>query len=116
MKSDLGDSDDGKDNQVRSRPIRHNVSSDWETEDQETIIETPLRRPNTMPVVLTCRKGKFPLANWTSLAKGQGNNSQNDGHDITNIPFPKGDPDVERNSVARAPINRSQNYPAILPM
>ena len=82
LKLDWSDSDDGKDNQVRKRPIQHDVSSDWqtETEDQETIVETPLRRPNTMPKVLTCRKGKFLFANWTSVAKGQGHNSQNDGH------------------------------------
>ena len=36
-----------------------------------------------MPKVLTCRKGKFPLANWTSVAKGQGHNSQNDRHYIS---------------------------------
>ena len=56
MKSDWGDSDDGTDNQVRKRPIRHDVPSDWEveTEDQETMVEILLRRPNTMPKVLTC--------------------------------------------------------------
>ena len=90
MKSDWSDSDDGNDNQVRNRPIRHDITSDWktETEDQKTIVETPLKRPNTLPMVLTCRKGKFPLANGTSVAKGQGNNSQNDAHDISNNPFP----------------------------
>ena len=73
MKSDWSDSDDGKDNQARKKPIRHDITSDWETEreDQETIIEASLRRPNTMPKVLTCRKGKFPVANWTSIAKGK---------------------------------------------
>ena len=62
---------------------------------------------------MTCKKGKFPLVNLTSVAKGQGSNSQNDGHDITNTPFPRRDPDAERNSTARAPINRSQTYPVI---
>ena len=64
---------------------------------------------------LTCRKGKLPLANWTSVAKGQGNNSQNDRHDISNTPFPRGDQDAERNSVMMASISRSQTYPPILP-
>ena len=74
MKSNWSDLDDGKDNQVRKRPIRNNVTTDWEkeTEDQETIVGAPLRRLNTMPKVLTHGKGKFPLANWTSVAKGQG--------------------------------------------
>ena len=48
--------------------MRSEITSDWETEiedDQDTIVETPLRRPNTMPKVLTSRKGKYPLANWT---------------------------------------------------
>ena len=46
MKSDWSDSDDGKDNQARNKPIRHNITSDWEkeTECQETIVEAPLRR------------------------------------------------------------------------
>ena len=50
--------------------------------------------------VLTREKGRYPLANWTSIVKGQGNNlpkeTQNDRHDISNIPFPRGDPDAER--------------------
>ena len=56
MKSDWSDSDDGKDNQTRKITIIHDISSDWEakTEDQETIVETPLRRPNMMPKVLMC--------------------------------------------------------------
>ena len=47
------------------------------------------------------------------MAKGQGNNSQNDGHDISNNPFPRGDPDAERNSIMMASINRSQTYQPI---
>ena len=35
MKSDWSDSDDGKDNQVRKRPIRHDISSDWEKETED---------------------------------------------------------------------------------
>ena len=68
-----------------------------------------------MPKVLTCRKGKFPLANWTSVAKGQGHKSQNDGQDISSTSFPRRDPNEERSSAVMAPINRSQTYPAVLP-
>ena len=65
MKSDWSDSDEGKDNQVRKRPIVHDIS-DWDTEreDQETRVDTSFRWPNTMPKVLTCGIGKFPLTNW----------------------------------------------------
>ena len=68
-----------------------------------------------MPKVLTCRKGKFPLANWTSVAKGQGHNSHNDGHDIPSTSSQRKDPNAERNSAVIAPINRPQTYPAVLP-
>ena len=82
MKSDWStDSDDGKDNQARKKPIRHDVTSDWETvieDDQETIVKAPLRRPNIMPKVLTGRIRKYPLSNWTSVVKGQGNNPPKD--------------------------------------
>ena len=51
-----------------------------------------------MPNALTSKKGKYPLANWTSVIKGQRNNppkeKQNDGHDSSNIPFQEGDPDA----------------------
>ena len=45
MKSDCSNSYDGKDNQVRKRPIRHDITSDCETETeaQETIVESQLR-------------------------------------------------------------------------
>ena len=53
-----------------------------------------------MPKVLTHRKGKFPLVNWTSVANGQENDPpkeiQDDRHDISNIPFPRIDTDAER--------------------
>ena len=66
MKSDWStESDDRKDNQARKKPIRHDVTSDWETEiedDQDTIIKAPLRRPYTIPKLLTSGKGKYPLA------------------------------------------------------
>ena len=123
MKSDWStDTDDRKDDQARKKPIRHDVTSDWETEiedDQEIIIEAPLRRPNTMPKVLTSRIRKYPLANWSSVIEGQRNSlpkeKQNDGHDISNIPLQEGDPDAERDSVMMASINRSQTYPPVLP-
>ena len=50
-----------------------------------------------MPKVVTCGKGKFPLANLTSGAKGQGHNSQNDIHDISSTSFPRRDPNAEGN-------------------
>ena len=57
MKSDWStDSDDKEDDQATKKPIRHDITSDWETEIedvQETIIKAPLRRPNTIPKVLT---------------------------------------------------------------
>ena len=120
MKSDLGtDPDDGKDNQARKEPIRHGVTSYWETEHQETIAKAQFRKPGTTPKVLSCRKGKFPLANWTSVDKGQGHNPpneiQDDGHDISNNPFPRRDLDTEMDPVVMASINRSQAYPPILP-
>ena len=119
MKSDWSTDSD---NQARKKPTRHDVTSDWETEikdGQEKIVEAPLRRPNTMPKVFTGRIRKYPLANWTSVIKGQENNphkdKKNDGHDSSNIPFQEGNPDAERNSVMMASINRSQTYPPVLP-
>ena len=50
------------------------------------------------------------------MAEGKGNNSQNYGHVRTNALFLRRDLDAERNSRTRAPINRSQTYPAILPL
>ena len=68
---------------------------------------------------MTSGKGKYSLANWTSVIKGQGNNPpeeiQNDGHDLSNIPFQEGDQDAERDSGMMASINRSQMYPIVLP-
>ena len=54
-----------KNNQVRKRPMVHDIYSDWdtETEDQKTRVDAPLRRPNTIPKVLSGRKRKFPLVN-----------------------------------------------------
>ena len=65
MKSDWStDSDYGKDNQARKKPIRHDITSDWETkiEDQETIANTPLRRTNTMPKSIDLQKRKISFS------------------------------------------------------
>ena len=63
-----------------------------------------------MPKVLTSRKGKYPLTNWTIVIKGQGNNPhkeiQNDGHGLSSIPFQEGDPDAGRDSVMMASITQ----------
>ena len=67
-----------------------------------------------MAKVLTCRKGKLLLANWTGVAKGQGHNSQNDEQDISSTSFPRKDPHAERNSAVISPVNRSQTYTAVL--
>ena len=68
---------------------------------------------------MTSRKGKCSLAIWTSVVKGQGNNPpkeiQNDGHDISKIPFQEGDTDAERYPVMMASINRTLPYPLVLP-
>ena len=53
----------------------------------------------------------------TSVIKGQGNNPpkeiQIDRHDISNTPFPRGDPDAERDSAMMASINRLQTHPPV---
>ena len=108
MRSDWSDSDDDKDSQARGKPIIHDISSDQETDtNQQTTVATPLRRPNMWPKVLTCGRGrgKFPYANWTSVAKGHGHN---DGCDISEAPpsLNNQDPNVERNSVVIVPIDR----------
>ena len=55
MKSDWSTNPDNRrDNQGR-KPIRHETTSDWEIkkDDQHALVEAPLRRPNTIPKVLT---------------------------------------------------------------
>ena len=114
MRSDWSDSDD-KDSQARGKPVIHDVSSDREIDtDQQTTVAAPLRRPNTWPKVLTCGKarGKFPLANWTSVAKGHRNN---DGHDISEAPPSINNQDMERKSSVMTPIKRQQMHPAAPP-
>ena len=74
------DSDNRRENQAR-KPIRHETTSYWETkieDDQYMIVEVPLRRPSTIPKVVTTGKQKYPLANWTSAVNGQTNNSLNE--------------------------------------
>ena len=58
----------------------------------------PLRRPNTYPKVLSLGRGRgnFPLANWTSVAKGHGCRFIN-GDDIPQPPPENQEPMVERN-------------------
>ena len=64
-----------------------------------------------MPKLLTGEIRKYPLANQTSVIKGQGNNppkyKQNNLHNSSNIPFQEGDQDAERDSVMMASTNRS---------
>ena len=94
--------------------MNNDVSSDWETDtDQQTTVAAPLRRPHTLPRVLTCGRGKSPLANLTSVAKGHRNN---DGHGISDAPPSINNQDMERNSSVMAPIKRQQTYPAAPPL
>ena len=59
---------------------------------------TPLRRLNNWPNILSFGKGKgkFPLANWTSVNKGCGCRF-NSGCDIPLAPLVHQEPTVERN-------------------
>ena len=71
--SDWSDSDDGKDDQVRAKAID---IQDPQPRTSYASKSAPLRWPNTVPKVLNLGrgrgKGKFPLANWTSVVKGHG--------------------------------------------
>ena len=50
VRSDWSDSDDDKDNQVRGKPINHDINSDQEADtEQQPSAAAPLRRPNTWP-------------------------------------------------------------------
>ena len=66
---------------------------------------------NTWPKILTCGRGrgKFPLANWTSVTKGHG---QNNGHDISEAPplLNTHDLNAERNPAVIVPTDRVQTY------
>ena len=110
--SDWSDSDDHKYSQVRGKPVVHDISSDQETDtDQPTTVAAPLRRPNTWPKVLICGRGrgKFPLANWTSVAKGHGCSNRHDISDAA-LSLNNQDPNTERNSTVIVPIDRVQTY------
>ena len=71
--SDCSDSEDGKDDQARVKPID---IQDPQPSTSYANESAPLRCPNTYPKVLNLRrgrdKGKAPLANWTSVIKGCG--------------------------------------------
>ena len=99
--------------------MRNEITSDWETErwpGQNN--QSPIEKAQHYAKVLTSGKEKYPLANWIGVVKGQGNNPpkeiQNDGHDISNIPFPRGGPYAERDWVMMASINTLQTYPPVL--
>ena len=112
QKSDWSHSDENKDSQVRSRPIVHDITYDQETDkDQQPSTLTLLRRSNTWLKVLTCGRGrgKFPLANWTSVAKGHGH-GLNRRYDIPKAQPVHQEPTVERNIAIVAPKDRVQTY------
>ena len=88
VRSNWSELDDGKDNQARGNPAVIDITSDQETDmDQQPSISAPLRRPNTWPKVLNCGRGrgKFPLANCTSMTKGHWSRL-NSGCDIPQAP------------------------------
>ena len=70
----------------------------------------PLRCPNTYPKVLSLERGrcrgKFPLANWTSLPKGCGHRIIN-GCDIPLTPPVQQEP--ERNLAVVGPTDQDSN-------
>ena len=71
IKSDWSDSDNGKDNQARSKPVVIDITSDQEanivpqSSSSKASTSAPLGQPNTYPRVLTLGRGRgnFPLAN-----------------------------------------------------
>ena len=79
--------------------------------DQQPSTSTPLRRPNTWPKVLSFGRGrgKFPLANWTSVTKGCGHRLISEC-DIPQAPPVHQEPTVERNLAVVAPTDRVQTY------
>ena len=112
-RSNWSNLDNDKESQVRGTPIVYDITFDQETDtDQQPIATAPLRRPHTLPKILTCGRGrgKFPLANRTSVTKGQGHNSR---CDISEAPplLNNQDPNMERNpavSTNRQSINISR--------
>ena len=116
VRSEWSDLDDGKDNQATDNPVVVDITSDHETDmDQQPSTSTPLRRPNTWPKALTCGRdrGKFPMANWTSVTKGCGCRL-NSRHDIPQAPPLLNNYNqeltVERNLAVVAPTDRVQTY------
>ena len=79
--------------------------------DQKPSTLTALKRHNTWPKALTHGRvrGKFPLANWTSMIKGHGC-GLNSRHDISQAPpsLNNQEPIVERNLAVIAPTDRVQ--------
>ena len=71
--SDWGVLEDVKDDQTRAKPVD---IQDPQPSTSYANESAPLRCPNTYPKVLNLGgvkgKGKMPLANWTSVVKGQG--------------------------------------------
>ena len=71
--SDWSDSEDGKDDQARAKPLD---IKDQQPSTSYTSESIPLRHPNAYPKVLNLGrgrgKGKATLANWTSMIKGCG--------------------------------------------
>ena len=109
QKSHWSDSEDDKGNQARSNPI--DIPPTQDTAPQPSIpyasTSAPLTCPNTCPEVLNLGRGRgrgnFPLANWTSLAKGCGCRFIN-GHDTQQTPPVPHEP--EKNLVIVTPTDR----------
>ena len=100
--SDWSDIDDGKDDQARSNPID---VQDTQPSTSYARDSAPLRQPNTFPKVLNLGrsrdKGKFPLANWTSVVKGHGCGLLNE-----NVQSQTMQQEQERNLAVVAPTDR----------
>ena len=117
MRSDWSNSDDSKDNQVRGKPVVVDITSDHDMDmDQQPSTSNPststsLRRPNTYPKVLSFGRGrgKFPLANWTSVTKGCGCGLIS-GCGMPQVPSVHQEPTVERNLAIVTPTDRVQTY------
>ena len=100
-KSDWSDSEEGKDDQVRSYHIDPKPSTFYAR------YSAPLGCPNTYPKVLNLGwgrgKGKFPLGNWTSVVKGHGCRLLNEDNQSQTPPVQQ---EAERNLLIVAPMDR----------
>ena len=109
--SDWSDSEDGKDDQARNDPTDISPTQDPQPSTSYASESAPLSHPNTYPKVLNLGrgrgKGKFPLSNWTSLAKGCGCRIIN-GCDIPQTTSTQREP--ERNLAVVAPTDMIQTY------